>query len=139
MKPTDVVVDDDTSDILDMKDEPDLSDVAKELLTMLLDPANEAGLYAFLHCDGLYWRLIVHLTCFNLEPSTPPLLTPEEVDLKSLPSTSSSGLKKKPWETMSRTMLPEVILEEYSLSKEYYSTELNSSLGKTTMEQPVSE
>ena len=106
---------------------------------MLLDPANEAGLYAFLLCDGLYWRLIGHLTSFNLEPPTPPLLTPEEVDLKSLPSTSSSGLKKKPWETIARAMLPEVILEEYSLSEEYGSTGMNSYLNRTTLEQPVPE
>ena len=130
MKPSDVAVDEETSDILDMKDEPDLSDVVKELLTMLLDPANEAGLYAFLHCDGLHWRMIGHLTRFNLESSTSPLLTQQEVHLKSILSTSSSGMKK-PRKTIAREMLiPEVILEEYSLSEEYDCTGLNSLLEK---------
>ena len=139
MKPSDVVVDDDTSDILDMKDEPDLSDVVKELLTMLLDLANEAGLYAFLLCDGLYWRLIGHLTRFNLKPPSLPLLTPEEDDLKSPPSTSSSGSKTKQRKTIARAMLPDVILEEYSLSEEYGSTGMNNPFNRTTLEQPVPE
>jgi len=135
VKPTEVV-DEETSDILDMKDEPDLSDVVKELLTMLLDPANEAGLYAFLHCDGLHWRMIGHLTRLNQESSTPPLLTKQEVHQKSILPTSSSGMKKKPRKTIAREMLiPEVILEEYSLSEEYDCTGLNSLLEKTPLEQ----
>ena len=89
MNPSDVIVDDETYDIQDIKDEPDLSDVVNELLTMLLDPVEDVGLYAFLHCDGPYWRLIGHMTRSNLKSLPPPLLTPEEVPLKSLPSTSS--------------------------------------------------
>jgi hypothetical protein len=97
---------------------------------LLMEPPKEENLSAFLLCDGLNWRLIGH---FNLKSLTPPLLKLEKVALKSLPSTSSSAVaKKKP-----RNKLPEVILEEYSLSGEYDSTELNSSSENATLEQPV--
>ena len=120
MKPTDVVAAyDDTDDILDMRNEPDLSDVVKKLL----DPPEETGLYAFLLCDGLNWRLI---GSFNPESFTPQLLKPEEVALKSLQIPSSSGVRKKPWNTIAPAAMPEVILEECSLPEEYES-ELNTS------------
>jgi len=121
MKPTDVVAaDGDGCDILAMKDKPDLSDVVKKLL----GPTEETGLYAFLICDGFNWRLI---GSFNPESYTPQMLKPEEIAPKSLLIPSSSGVRKKPWNTMAPSaIMPEVILEEYSLSEEYES-ELNNS------------
>ena len=121
MKPTDAVAAyDDTSDILDMKNEADLSDIVKKLL----DPTEETSLYAFLVCDGLNWRLI---GSFNPESFTPQLLKPEETALKSLPSPGSSGVKMKPKNKMtpSTAIMPEVILEECSLPEEFES-ELNN-------------
>ena len=121
MKPTDVVAAyDDTDDILDMRNEPDFSDVVKKLL----DPPEETGLYAFLLCDGLNWRLIGN---FNPGSFTHPLLKPEEVALKSLPIPSSSRERKRPRNQIALATMPEVILEEYYLSDEEYKLELNTS------------
>ncbi len=119
MKPTDAVAaDDNACDILAIKDECYLSDVVKKLL----GPTVETDLYAFLLCDGFNWRLI---GSFNPESFTHPLLKPEEVALKSLPIPSSSRERKRPRNQIALTTMPEVILEEYSLSEEYES-ELNT-------------
>jgi len=121
MKPTDAVAaDDNACDILAIKDECYLSDVVKKLL----GPTVETDLYAFLLCDGFNWRLI---GSFNPESFTPQLLKPEEIALKSLPIPGSSGVRMKPRNKMapSTAIMPEVILEEYSLSEEYES-ELNT-------------
>ncbi len=92
MEPTGIeAADDNTRNIQDITDEPCVLDSVQELLALLMDACEETGRYAFLHCDGVNWKLI---GSFN--PFTPPSKPEDDArDSKTLPTpiNSPGGMK----------------------------------------------
>ena len=89
MEPTGIVsADDNTRDIQDITDEPCVHDAVEELLALLMDDAcEETGRYAFLHCDGVNWKLI---GWFPLGFTPPPKPEEDATDYKTLPTPINS-------------------------------------------------
>jgi len=125
MNPTDIVAPDITCDIQDMKDKPNTPEIVHKLLDSCIS-SEETSHYAFLLCDGVKWELATVLPTPAL-----PQSKPAETAQNSLPVPSSSGVKKKPKNVVTKAM-PEVIIEEQPLAEKDWA---EPSIQKTIQEK----